>query len=84
MSSSVTCSERWREGRGEGGKGKGKERRGSFESFAELRIKRIKNQRWGTIRYQEMECAANESRKQGQLNPPRIMSLRDCVAKNVG
>ena len=73
MSSSVTCNERWREGRGEGGKGKGKgkERRGSFESFAEL-----KNQRWGTLGYQEMECAANESRKQGQLNPPQTMSLR--------
>ena len=76
MSSSVTCSERWREGRGEeGGEGKGKERRGSFGSFTQC-THRIKHQRWGTIGYQEMECAANESRKQGQLNPPQIMSLR--------
>ena len=63
MSSSVTCSERWREGRGRGGgrKGKGwgkegeegvkekeKERRGSFESFAELKTRG--GEHWGIRR----------------------------------
>ena len=75
MSSSVTCSERWREGRGEeGGEGKGKERRGSFGSSTQCTELRTRGGEHSG--YQEMECAANESRKQGQLNPPQIMSLR--------